>query len=35
MFPGEGGWKKNPAVQAVGFFVGSLHAKSEGNPELL
>ena len=25
----------NPAVEAAGFFVGSLHAKSEGNPELL
>ena len=29
MFPGEGGIKKNPAVGAAGFFVGSLHAKTK------
>lgn len=34
MFPGEGGFTKNPAVRAAGFFLGGLHAKSEGNPEL-
>jgi hypothetical protein len=26
--------KRTPLFQAAGFFVGSLHAKSEGNPEL-
>ena len=35
MFPGEGGCKKNPAVEAAGFFLGSLHAKAKATQELV
>ncbi|MGA7886272.1 MAG: hypothetical protein WCA44_11060 [Acidobacteriaceae bacterium] len=35
MFSGEGGFKKNPAVEAAGFFAGSLHAKKKATSELV